>query len=127
MSVGLFLFSSQFVAESKGQTIKKIVVHETTLRKKSTKKVVPKYPEEAIKANSFGVAVSEITISEVGDVINVKILESPHESIGDSMVKALKQWKFFPFTFKGKPQKITGKITYYFLIENNQAKVESPY
>lgn len=125
--LGICSFIPYFIKEVKGQTLKKIGVHETTLRRKTIKSVVPKYPKEAIKASASGVAVSEITISEDGYVIDVKILESPHKSINASMVEALKQWKFNPFYLNGKLQKVSGKITFYFVLENNKAKVESPY
>ncbi len=124
---GIYLFIPCFIDEVKGQMLKKLSVHETTLRKKSIKTIVPKYPKEAIKVNASGVAVSEITISEDGTVVDVKILESPHSSINASMIEALKQWKFNPFYLNGKPQKVSGKITFYFVLENKKAKVESPY
>lgn len=127
LCLGIYSFIPCFIEEIKGQLLKKLSVHETTLRKKGIKMVIPKYPKEAIKANASGVAVSEITISEDGTVIDVKILESPHKSINASMIEALKQWKFNPFYLKGKPQKVSGKITFYFVLENKKAKVESPY
>lgn len=124
---GVCLSLSLFVMDAKGQTPRKIVVHETTLRKKATKTVIPKYPEKAVKSKSAGVAVAEITVSEDGSVMNVKILESPNKLIDASMTEALKQWKFYSFYLNGQPQKVTGKITFYFVIENKKAKVESPF
>lgn len=115
------------VSETRAQTPKKIIAHEIALRKKATNIVVPKYPNDAKKAKASGVAVAELTISETGAVLNVKILESPHNSISAAMTEALRQWKFSPFTIKGQPQKIEGKITYYFLLEKKTARVESPY
>jgi TonB family protein len=125
--LGICLFILHFVTEAKGQTIKRVVVAENSLRRNAIKTVIPKYPKEAIKARASGVAVTEITISEDGSVIDVKILETPHKSINGSMTEALKQWKFHPAKLKGKPQKITGKITYYFVLGNKEAKVESPF
>lgn len=113
--------------ELQAQVPKKVTAHEITLRKKATKLVVPKYPQKAIKRAATGPAIAEILISEEGNVLDVKILESPHESISVSMTDALKQWKFSPFTIKGQPQRVTGKITYYFTIQNRTGKVEAPF
>jgi TonB family protein len=130
-SITICMFVLVFTINTNGQTVKgtirKISATEISLRKRATKKVTPKYPKEALKVKASGVAVVEITISEKGDVSDVKILETPHKSIDISMNAALKQWKFVPFTFKGKAEKVSGKITYYFVIENQQNKVESPY
>ena len=83
-----------FVGDAKGQTIKRIVLHEVSLRRHAIQTVVPKYPKEAIKSQASGIAVSEITITEDGSVIDIKIVESPHKSIDASMIQALKKWKF---------------------------------
>lgn len=115
------------VSEAKAQTPKKITAHEIALRNKATNIVVPNYPNDAKKAKASGVAVAELTISETGLVLDVKILEAPHNSISASMAEALRQWKFSPFMIKGQPQKIQGKITYYFLLEKKTARVEAPY
>lgn len=123
----VFVFFVGQIAESFGQTPTKIVVHETSLRKKAVNTVVPEYPKQALKEKVSGVAVAEIVVSEEGTVINVKILESPHKSINLSMKEALKKWRFKPYTIKGIAQKVTGKITFYFVIENEKSKVESPY
>jgi TonB family protein len=125
--LGICLFYPNFVENADGQTLKRYVIHEITLRKKAIKTVAPKYPREAVKAAASGVAVSELSISEDGSVTSVKILESPHKSINASMIEALKQWKFAPFLLNGKPQPVNGKITYYFVIENNKGRVESPF
>jgi TonB family protein len=68
-----------------------------------------------------------LTISENGNVVSVNILESPHKSISNAVIVALKQWKFIPFTIKGKPEKVTGKITYYFIVDGEKNRVESPF
>jgi TonB family protein len=125
---GICLFMLPFAGEVKGQQKPtKITVGEITLRKKAIKTVIPRYPKEAIKANISGVAVSEIAVAEDGTVADVKVLESPHQSINDALIEALKQWKFSAFTIKGVPQKVSGKITFYFVLENNKPKIESPY
>lgn len=114
------------VAGGQGNTAKQIRAHEFYLRKKAITSVVPKYPLAARKDNASGVAVSQITIDENGQVLNVEVLQSPHPSIEAEVKEALYKWRFSKFTINGKPYKTTGKLTFYFIIEKGRARVEGP-
>jgi len=127
LTIGILITIAFAALTSNAQTPKKITVGEMDLRKNAIKKVVPNFPPKALKAKASGVAVAQINISEDGLVLDVQILESPHKSIDLAMIEALKQWKFYSFYLKGKPQKVTGKITFYFVIENQRGGVESPF
>lgn len=104
-------------------------VSEGSLRKMAIKTVMPTYPADSIKRGSTGVSVSQLIFDEAGVVIKVDILEAPDKSISDEIKKALQQWTFKPTRWKdenGPPTKIQGKLTFYFVIEKGQARVENP-
>ncbi|HET8671560.1 MAG TPA: energy transducer TonB [Candidatus Saccharimonadales bacterium] len=102
-------------------------VHENHLRTKAIASVMPKYPNAAKKKSINGVAVAQISVDESGQVTNVEILEAPHPSIGDAVKEALYKWRFAPVTVKGKPWKVRGKMTFYFVKDKKGARVENPY
>ena len=93
------------------------------------KTVMPTYPTDSINRGSTGVAVSQLIFDEAGVVIKVDILEAPDKSISDEIKKALQQWTFRPSRLRdenGPPTKIQGKLTFYFVVEKGQARVENP-
>jgi TonB family protein len=85
----------------------------------------PNFPLEAFKAQQQGVVVSEVTTGDKGNVVSIRILESPARLISDATRKALSQWHFPPLTQGGKPLNAIGKITLYFLIIDGAPKVLS--
>ena len=105
-------------------------IAEVSLRRAARKIVMPEYPKESIKHNSKGVAVAQLLYDETGVVIDVEILEAPDDSIKESVIKAVRQWKFEPARAKsrqGPLVKIQGKLTFYFEIdERGKATVENP-
>ena len=59
-------------------------------------KVNPRYPEAARKGKVMGVVVLEAVIGKEGQVLDVRVLESPDPSLGEASVAALRQWRFEP-------------------------------
>ena len=59
------------------------------MRKSASKTVMPSYPEDALKKREQGVAVVEVNYDAKGDVVNTSVLESPSQSVGDAVVKAV--------------------------------------
>jgi TonB family protein len=86
------------------------------------------YPKESLKKKIAGVAVAELQFNGEGDVVDVKIVESPDAETGNAVLEALKQWKFKPSqTIDGKPVSIRGKITFYFSIDpQGKGEVKNP-
>jgi TonB family protein len=72
---------------------------------KAIKRVEPDYPEKARKENVDGSVFLEVIIDSEGNVQKVKVLKesSPHFEFGKEAVKAVRQWKFEPTVYNGKP------------------------
>jgi TonB family protein len=79
---------------------------------------MPSYPDDALKKREQGVAVVELTYDPKGNVVDTSVLDVPSKSIGDAVVKAVKEWKFVP---SKKPDgtivSVRGKLTFYFEID----------
>jgi TonB family protein len=110
------------------QNAEAIRVGEDGMRKSASKTVMPSYPEEALKKREQGVAVIELVYDGKGDVVSTSVLEAPSTSIGDALVRALKQWKFVPSKKQdGTAVSIRGKLTFYFVIDKEgNGRVENP-
>jgi len=80
-------------------------------------KVNPKYPEEARKAKIMGHVIVETVINEKGTVDDIKVVESPDESLSEAAVEAVRQWTFEPALCDGRPVGV-----YYNLTINFQLK-----
>jgi TonB family protein len=65
-------------------------------------KVMPKYPPEAKKKRIQGKVTLDATISEQGDVEDLKVASGP-EALRQSALDAVKQWKYRPFLLNGQP------------------------
>lgn len=102
-------------------------VHENHLRTKAISSVMPKFPAAARKGKASGAAVAQITVDGEGRVVNVEVLEAPHPSINEAVKEALYKWRFAKFTVKGKPLRVRGKLTFYFVNEKKGARVENPH
>lgn len=74
----------------------------------------PAYPEIARSAKAAGVVVVEVTIDEMGDVIEARAT-SGHELLRAAAVEAARQAKFTPTKLSGQPVKVSGMITYRFV------------
>lgn len=61
------------------------------------------YTPEAKRARIQGVVILQATISEVGEVTNVKVLKGLSHGLTETAVAALKQSRFEPATRKGVP------------------------
>ncbi len=115
--------------KNKPMKVDEIVVRvgEDGIRKSAVKKIMPAYPKESLQKKSKGVAVAEIQYDGNGDVSEVKILESPDSATGESVAKAMQQWKFKPSRMNDKAISIRGKVTFYFVIDaKGVGRVENP-
>lgn len=83
------------------------------------KKIEPFYPEFVKDQGIAGIVRAQVTIDEKGNVMEVKILSSPHELLTDEVMKAVSRWKYKPGMYKGvavkvrnRPIEITFKLDY---------------
>ncbi len=73
--------------------------------------VRPGYPEDARKARTSGLVIAEALIEKDGSVSSVKVLFAAHPAMGDSAIRAIKQWKYEPATRNGRPVRVYFQIT----------------
>jgi len=59
-------------------------------------KADPKYPKEALKEGASGDVILDAVIDANGVVGEVSVIETPHTSLSEAAVEALRQWRFEP-------------------------------
>jgi protein TonB len=81
-------------------------------------KTDPQYPEEARKGKVQGAVKLDATIGTDGRVVDLKIAESPDDSLSKAAMDAVKNWKFKPaVNSKGKPIKVKMTLTVNFRLQ----------
>lgn len=75
----------------------------------------PDYPAEARAARAAGTVVVQVVIDEYGNVTSAKAISGP-PMLHQASVTAALQAKFSPTTLMGEPVKVTGVITYNFVL-----------
>lgn len=85
------------------------------LNGKATSLPMPAYPEPAKAVRAIGTVVVEVTIDENGDVISARAM-SGHPLLRAASVDAAREAKFAPTRLSGQPVKVSGLITYNFVV-----------
>jgi protein TonB len=67
------------------------------------------YPPFVEDQGIQGIVRAQVTIDEKGNVIEIKILSSPHELLTDEVMKAVSRWKYKPGKFKGVAVKVKNR------------------
>jgi TonB family protein len=88
-------------------------VSEGVLQSRAISKVNPVYPPNARKLNATGTVEVEVTISEVGIVVDARAI-SGHLALRSAAVEAARKWVFKPAVFNDTPVKIKGILTFTF-------------
>jgi TonB family protein len=81
--------------------------------KNVVKKSVPEYSPVARQMKIQGDVEVEVRITESGDVADVKPLAG-NAMLTGTVVKAVKEWKFTPFTEDGKPVPAVAQMKFSF-------------
>jgi len=76
----------------------------------------PEYPPDARAAKASGTVVIQVIIDEQGNVISAKAV-SGHQLLYQASINAALQAKFSPTFLLGEPVKVTGVITYTFVLQ----------
>jgi protein TonB len=76
-------------------------------------KVEPEYPAKAKKARISGIVKLTATISKTGEISDLHAECGP-ESLQESALKAVRQWKYRPYLLRGEPVEVqtTIKVTF---------------
>lgn len=97
-----------------GQTARaEIRVATDDAMKAAIKKTPPDYPPIARQLKVVGKVQVEVIIDADGNVENIKIL-SGNAMLTQSVVAAVKKWKFTPFTQDGAPTKAVAALEFDF-------------
>ncbi len=78
---------------------------------KIIKKVAPIYPPLAAKIRAQGDVVLQCVTDIYGNVVNVKVLSSPHPLLTKAAIDAVRQWKFEPMIINGIPRPVRFVLT----------------
>jgi TonB family protein len=89
-------------------------VPESDLQSRAITEVKPEYPPTAKKMKATGTVEVEITISEVGLVIEAKAI-SGHLALRSAAVEAARKWVFKPPMLNGKPIRVKSVLTFVFV------------
>ena len=91
------------------------IVSGGVLNGKAVKKPQPRYPVEAKEARAQGTVTVQIVVDENGDVVSATAV-SGHRLLQPAGIEAARKAKFQPTTLCGKPVKVSGVITYNFVL-----------
>lgn len=69
---------------------------ECLARKAAIQKVMPIYPEEALRRGVSGRVEVKITIGEEGEVLGIKVRPRTDPQLKEALANAVSQWKFKP-------------------------------
>lgn len=86
------------------------------LNGKAISKPQPAYPAIAKAARASGTVTVQILVDESGNVVSAHAV-SGHPLLQQSAVSAARQAKFSPTKIGGQPVKVTGVITYNFVLQ----------
>jgi protein TonB len=88
-------------------------VPENVLQNRAITKIKPEYPPTAKKMKVTGRVEVEITISEVGLVIEATAI-SGHLALRSAAVEAARKWVFKPAMLNGAPVRVKSVLTFVF-------------
>ena len=81
--------------------------------KSAVKRSIPEYNPLAKQMRIQGDVEVEVKISESGDVADVKVVTG-NPMLSSTVVKAMRDWKFNPFTEDGKPAAAIASLKFTF-------------
>jgi TonB family protein len=93
----------------------------TDQKPKLVKRVDPKYPEEAIKAEIQGNVVIEATTDTKGHVLQAKVIEG-HPMLNTAALEAIKQWQYEVYYLEGEPTPVTFTVVMKFNLDKKKTK-----
>jgi TonB family protein len=71
---------------------------------------VPWYPDEAKQKHIQGKVVLSIEVDATGATGDIRVLASPDQSLTDSAIEAVKQWRYQPWQLNGMPVSVRSTV-----------------
>ena len=97
-------------AEAALPSIGPVDLSEATARALLAQQVEPTYPESARASRQQGTVVLQVLIGRDGAVEEVKFLQGSL-AFARAAIDAVKQWRFKPFSFNGRPTVVRTTLT----------------
>ena len=88
------------------------------------KRVMPEYPDEALRNGAQGIVVIAVVFDAEGQLSKAEVLEAPHPSIKKATLDALRFWRTGRYGDESGPQPMAGWLSFSFEIENGQGRVD---
>ena len=95
---------------------RKTVVEGGILNGKAVYKPEPDYPTAAKAARAQGMVVVRVLVDEKGNVVSARAI-SGHRLLKQAAVTAARNTRFTPTRLSGQPVKVSGVITYNFVLK----------
>jgi TonB family protein len=83
----------------------------------------PEYPTPSLQSGTEGIVVVEVVVSDSGSVDTITLMEAPDQPTADAVGTALRQWRFAPLTYQGRPARMRAKLFFYFVTLDGEGKV----
>ncbi len=83
-------------------------------RPRVLERILPGYPELAVRARLECAVVLEAVIGRTGDVVDVRVLRGCGLGLDESALTAVRQWKYTPTTINGRPVEVIATVTVHF-------------
>lgn len=103
-------------AQNAAYPSEKVLVTGVALDEKAIQKPQPPYPPAAKAARAQGTVAVIVVVDETGNVNSAKAV-SGHPLLRNAAEAAARQAKFSPTVVSGKPVKVSGTLTYNFVLE----------
>ena len=89
------------------------------LNGKATSLPKPVYPAAAIAVRAAGTVAVQVLVDENGEVVSAEVM-SGHPLLRSAAVEAAKAASFAPTMLKGEPVKVSGVLTYNFVVPDTE-------
>ncbi|MEO8218546.1 MAG: TonB family protein [Acidobacteriota bacterium] len=77
-------------------------------------RVDPRYPNILLKTGMAGTVVLQCVVDTSGRIESVSVLTSPNKLFEQSAIEAVRQWRFKPGSFEGRPVATIFELTVHF-------------
>ena len=104
------------IEQRQGAFVPKGAISGGILNDKAISLPVPVYPAIARAANASGSVIVQVVVGEDGDIISAKAVGG-HPLLQEAAVEAARQAQFAPTRLSGQPIKVTGILTYNFVVQ----------
>lgn len=128
-SFALFLIFTTLITPSLAQDDSRhrfnFGLHESSLREKAIERVMPLYPDQAVRSGLSGLVRLKLEIGIDGKVLRVKVKPKTPQVLSKAAAESAKKWRFEPYPDRqGLGRSSMGRLTFNFIIREGHGFVE---